>query len=82
MLHNRVRDLAKSSGAVVTAEMVDEFVKILALVEEKHKADIKEYEDALLKIARCFYKDIGKTHKHHPSILYTKIIWGINDLTK
>lgn len=78
----KVRDLAKASGAIVTAETIDEFVKILELLEQKHQAEVQEYNDALVKIARCFYRDIGKYHKHHPTVLYTKIIWGINDLTK
>jgi len=82
MIQNRIRELAKQAGATITAEMVDEFAKILALVEKNHTTELKEYEDALVKIARCFYRGIGTTHKHHPNVLYTKIIWGINDLTK
>lgn len=78
----KVRDLAKQAGAVITAEEVDEFAKMIALLEQRHRSEIKEYEDILLRLARCFYRDIGTVHKHTPGSLYTKIIWGINDLTK
>ena len=77
-----IRDLAKEADAIVTAETIDEIVKILALVSQQHQEEIKAYEDVLVKIAQCFYRGIGKNHKHHPDVLYTKIIWGINDLTK
>lgn len=78
----QIRELAKEANATVTAETIDEIVKIFEVVNKKHQSEVKEYEDALLGIARCFYRDIGKNHKHHPKVLYTKIIWGINDLTK
>ena len=81
-LQQKVRELAKQAGATITAEEVDEFTKMISVLEQKHQQEIKEYEDILLKLARCFYRDIGTIHKHSPGSLYTKIIWGINDLTK
>lgn len=39
--HQKVRDLAKQAGAVITAEEVDEFAKILLVLEKIIKLKLK-----------------------------------------
>ena len=44
--------------------------------------EIKKYREILLKIAGMFYRDLKDTPDLDPKGLYTKILWGINDITK
>lgn len=81
-MKNEIRNLAKEANATITAEMVDEFEKIAIIMCKRHEEEIAKYNNVLVRIAQCFYKDIGKVKKYDPDVLYTKIIWGIHDLMK